>query len=535
MKQKYWVMAAAALVTAGVGLRVYPQAQPPQQIAAPKTLSYILVFGTQGGGGAKWDGSITATGGSILSVSGWRMSGTDTVTGNSWKLSNHSLSTGPSGVSVYQETGVVVTIPDTGSTVKFAVTTAVGPFSFSTTDVSFGAPLSLLANTYRVMVQQTGSPLALTSSLEDEDYPAMAQSGDNVYLAYTRFVHGDRSQAYSINTTTALTDFSPLARPTGGDQVLLHALLEITARLAGPFPVTNAGEDLMRTAVAVDGQGLVWVFYSAQRQNNFDIYARALDANGNAGPEVHITSAPGVDLWPVATTDAAGVVWVAWQGYRHHNLQVLAAAQTADGFTPETVVSTSRANNWDPAIAAALQRRSGHRLGYIRQGRLRRLHEAGTLRRRNHFGRSHPHRHQRELRGPPQPGLRFSQPAVDRLRDLGSELGQGLGAYDTTGIALYQNHTVAVRCLIGSDLYATADDPARVLPGPPGNNLFVPGTLTAPVVQPDPTLASKRTANNDPAGPSAPRNSFPGSRWTRTTSCTWPSVFHSAQPFLPAP
>ena len=509
MRASRTVLFLSLAAATGVAWRIYSQSTTPPQFNSPSVLSYLIVFGTQGGAGATWDGSITATGANIVSLSGWRFSGTDAITGNSWKAANHSLSTGPNAASVYQENGIVVTVADTGSPVQFSVKTAVGNFSFASTAVTFGKPISPTVSTYRVMVYQTGGALPLTTSNEDEDFPAVAQSGDNIFLSYVRFVHGDRTLAASLNTSTVITDFSYLARPTGGDQVLLMRYSKSLRTWTGPFPVTNSGEDIMRTAVTVDGQGRIWVFYSAQRNGNFDIFARAMDASGSAGPEIQITSDPGVDLNPVAATDSSGRVWLAWQGFRNSNLEVLAAGQTGNTFSPETVISVSPANNWDPAIAASADGQVAIAWDTYDKGDydvyLRRVRFTDTV------GADDPI----PIATGPGFDARASL-AFDPLNRLwiayetsGPMWGKDWSAYDTTGIALYQNHTIQVRCLVGSDLYATVDDIAKVLPGPPGDYLFAPGTLTAPVVQPDPTLAGKRTANNDPSGPSAPKNSFP--------------------------
>jgi hypothetical protein len=68
-----------------------------------------------------------------------------------------------------------------------------------------------------------------------------------------------------------------------------------------------------------------------------------------------VTTLPGTDLNRVAATDSTGRVWVAWQAFRATNLQILASVQpapSADGMGAERMISTSAANNWDPAIAA---------------------------------------------------------------------------------------------------------------------------------------------------------------------------------------
>jgi len=58
-------------------------------------------------------------------------------------------------------------------------------------------------------------------------------------------------------------------------------------------------------------------------------------------------------LNPVAATDSKGRVWAAWQAYRNGNLEILAAVQNGDKFSPETRVSFSPASDWDPAIATS--------------------------------------------------------------------------------------------------------------------------------------------------------------------------------------
>jgi len=95
------------------------------------------------------------------------------------------------------------------------------------------------------------------------------------------------------------------------------------------------------------------VIYSSQRSGNFDLYARNARSDGTMSAEIRLTSDPGTDLFPVAATDSTGRVWVAWQGFRNDNLEILASVENGDTFWPETIVSTSPASDWDPAIATA--------------------------------------------------------------------------------------------------------------------------------------------------------------------------------------
>ena len=193
--------------------------------------------------------------------------------------------------------------------------------------------------------------LTLANSADDQDYPALAASGDNVYLAYIEFAHGDRSLESFSERKEAPKNFDWLARPAGGDRVKLMRYSKSRGKWSEPENVSPAREDCMRTAVAVDGRGRVWVIWSANRGGNFDLYARYADG-GRWSKEIRVTSDPGVDLNPVAATDSSGRVWIAWQAFRGTNLEVMAAAQQGDRFGAEQRVSFSPKSDWDPAIAA---------------------------------------------------------------------------------------------------------------------------------------------------------------------------------------
>src|SRR5579862_3563447 len=97
-------------------------------ISAPPTQSYLIALGVNDTAGAVWDGSITATGGTIVGLTGWRFADTDAVTGSStsgnwsWKA---TLRTTPSysPPGPVQETGIIVTIAAATGPVTFNVTT----------------------------------------------------------------------------------------------------------------------------------------------------------------------------------------------------------------------------------------------------------------------------------------------------------------------------------------------------------------------------------------------------------------------------
>ena len=114
-----------------------------------------------------------------------------------------------------------------------------------------------------------------------------------------------------------------------------------------PIEITPSGGDLYRPAIAVDGCGRPWVFWSENRKGNFDVWARAIE-NGKPGAIVQLSHEPGSDIDPVAATDAHGRVWVAWQGWRNGKASIFAATQDGDRFSPPVVVASSAATNGTP-------------------------------------------------------------------------------------------------------------------------------------------------------------------------------------------
>ncbi len=513
---------AVLLVVLGVGAFVvgrrllYPKVTPlAASLTSPNAQAFLIALGVGDTAPTNWDGSISATGATILGLQGWRFSGADAISGTSaWKMSTHTTpAVTPPGP--LQENGIIVTVSAASGPVTFNVTTTQGNFTFTSQDVPFGVSKLFLKTPqggFSAHVSQTAAGLQLTSSNEEQDFPSMAQSGDDVYLTYTEFVHGDRSLAVGLSTQKAITDFSFLARPVGGEQVQLLHYSKSQRVWTGPYPVTGTGEDVMRTAVAIDAQGRAWVFYSTQRNGNFDLYARNARADGSMSPEIRLTSDPGTDLFPVAATDAAGQVWVAWQGFRNNNLEVLASVQNGDSFWPEAVVSTSPASDWDPAIATAPNGEVAISWDTYDKGDydvyLRRVQFT------DHIAMDPPIAIAATLGFEARGSLAYDP--QNRLwiayEVSGPDWGKDYGSYDSTGIALYHNHTIQVRCLVGNDLYSTTNDVATVLPGAPGAEVFQPSAPGPFGPQPDPTLANNRAPNGDVGFSKkldGPKNSFP--------------------------
>src|SRR5207248_1120537 len=171
----------------------------------------------------------------------------------------------------------------------------------------------------------------------------------SVWLAYMEFRHNKDHDKIRAPLKQALTDFSSMKTPTGGDQILLR---KYSAGAWGEtIAITEPGGDLYRPAVAVDRSGRPWVIWSANDNGNWDLWARPVE-NGKPGAAVRLSSEAGSDIDPAAATDSKGRVWVAWQGWRNGRAQIFAATQNGNAFSKAAVVSKSTSNEWNPAIAA---------------------------------------------------------------------------------------------------------------------------------------------------------------------------------------
>lgn len=511
MKRNGWLLLLAAAPAAVYFL--YPQSAPPRETAMPDGMAFRILFGLLDKEPSSWNGQVTVASGKVLNIQGWRFSGNDSTNGESeWRLSTRRglapSGAAPGTLGPMLENGIILTISGEDPSAQVSIHTGKGSFSFRPRDIAWGSGSFFLDK--QVRVDRVAASWQLTSSAEEQDYPAIAQRDDDVWVSFVEFTHGDRSQAVSsFKTTPASVDF--LARPAGGDQVQLLHYSKSKRIWTGPIAVTPAKQDIMRTAVAVDGKNRVWVFWSANVDGNFDIYARPY-AVGKWGDVLRLTWDEGTDINPVATTDSSGRVWVAWQAYRNENLEILATALDGDNFGNEFIVSFSAASDWDPAIAAGPSGEiavvwdtydQGHYDVYFRRLRWDRdiVAEPPVAAASTTGFEARP-----SAAYDPQGRLWIA------YEYSGPKWAKDFGAYETTGNAIYQGHTVRVRCFEGNSARETVFDIARVLPLQPSAGSYGQGRLGAPAAnlfQPDPTRAVNRKPNSGPGSASLPRNSFP--------------------------
>ena len=184
---------------------------------------------------------------------------------------------------------------------------------------------------------------------EEEDYPSLAVGANGeAWLAYVQFHHSRDADQLRANITDIPKDFSRYAVPTGGDQIWVRKYAAgrwgdaMAVTPCGPRPLQNrrrGGRRRSRLGPLV-----------GERRRQFRYFRPC--GGCLRGKERCGISTEGADIDPVATTDASGRVWVAWQGWRNGVAAIYVAHQEGKGFSSRTKISNSHKNEWDPAIAA---------------------------------------------------------------------------------------------------------------------------------------------------------------------------------------
>ena len=157
------------------------------------------------------------------------------------------------------------------------------------------------------------------------------------------------------------------------------------------------------------------------------------------------SAADGSDIDPVAATDSKGKVWVAWQGWRDGRAAIYAASQNGGGFSTPAKVSNSARNEWNPSIAADGTGKLSVAWDSYRNGNYDIFMRTATG----------PDTWSKEM--PVAASARYeAYPSIaydptGRLwvayEEAPEGWGKDFGAYETTGIALYQGRAIRIRGL----------------------------------------------------------------------------------------
>ncbi len=335
-----------------------------------------LRFGLTDDSNTKWDGDARVAPGRVDSVSGWRFQQGDHVEGaNAWKADTRPLTVRRTNAQKQKQkgagkkkkaaaaadgpiadNGVILHLVDVTEDSEVSITTPKGNLRFKLSEIPYGKVLEKLDGA--VDIERTAATRQVTQARTDDDYPAVAVAPDGTtYVACVSFTPGIDRDERRRAWTKSPGDFAFLAQPPGGDQIWLRVAKN--GQPGEPLAVTPGKGDIYKVALAVDGRGALWVVWSenAAWQNpaapaNFEIWARSYSGGSFSAP-INLSNHAGSDVNAVATTDAQGRVWIAWQGVRDGAFRILSRHQSGGGWSAEERVSTQSFTCWTPAIAAA--------------------------------------------------------------------------------------------------------------------------------------------------------------------------------------
>ncbi len=302
-----------------------------------------------------WEGTYKLNTGKIIATDGWRFAGDDYATTTDYKITTRRFlplmwqkqKRDPDTYPI-EANGLILTLDDLGPDSVLEMQTPKGPFTVSANKFGYGGVVMALDG--NVEVERIPNWRTVVAAPTEDAYPSAAMGPDgSLAVAYIAFTHGKGFEALKPLTEEP-KDFSYLGAPTGGDQIMFTEMKG--GQWSAPLGITPPGGEYVRTAIAADGQGRLWVIWSGNEKGNWDLYASVRQGAEWTKP-MRLTSDAGSDILPVATTDSEGRVWAAWQGFRGNNSNIFAMRQEGDKLGPPVTVADQPANEWEPAIAAS--------------------------------------------------------------------------------------------------------------------------------------------------------------------------------------
>jgi len=333
MKRNRWISCAAiGLAALAVGWQrglLFSQAAGDAAVDADNGVRTVRVrFGVNDKEPAKWDGSASVTGGSIVRIRNWHPRPGDRVDASGWSLQTRK---GPVFVMrPWDEEpirepktpmlipGVLIDVKGTAGA-RLTIKTAQGSMSVT----PFAARLA--PSTGNMAVDLVPTPLELSSSEYQNDFATITRgAGHEMWMSWLAWdPSGDRIYARRFDGTKWLPRMS----------------------------VVNAPGDIFIVKLGRDKNNGMWAIWSQQKDQNFDLYGSRYD--GKAwGEAQRLSTAPQPDIYHDVTTDSNGNLWVVWQGFRNGKSDIFARRFDGDKWSDEEKVSDSPANDWQPAIAA---------------------------------------------------------------------------------------------------------------------------------------------------------------------------------------
>jgi hypothetical protein len=325
-----------------------------------------------------WSGSAKIKGAKVVHREGYRFrpsAGDKLIEPDGWQASSHrglrvpAKNPAVSKMEPIATVGVVLHLADVTDTAMLEIDLKNNPgpaVGMRLKDVLAGKPQLLWDGAAAVRLISTATPVALGKT--EDDFPAACYGPDGTlwvaYISYT--VRDDSRRIESPPYKEQPKNFKDLYTPEFGDQLWVKSYRG--GKWSEPIAVTGPNQSLERCAIAAEGNGRVWVSYSAFRDGMHDVYWRSIvvDAKGRRSVDAELRFSDEKErsdglrslLNPIMCTQQDGnleLVCQSWgnaAGIRSYRLQ---NGTWVRGFYTGSVsgIKPFRAlNTWHPAVAA---------------------------------------------------------------------------------------------------------------------------------------------------------------------------------------
>jgi hypothetical protein len=315
--------------------------------------NFRVTFGLHDKQPTDWSGQVTVANGQVTALSGWHFEAkSDQIKGTSaWKSGTHDYvaplqrypiqdyAGKPKAKPVEQPWPIGVYLSVRGNAPAVTVQAGKEGFKFAAAEVLLGEPKDFGDGNVRVeRVAQHSAPRGPDSNKAEnpvqDDYPAF----------WVRYKTGKHYVAW-------------VAYQNARDRVLLAERNGPDGTWSAPIEVDGPGQHF-RVALAGTHNDTLWIVFARQEHTNgpnvtgtWDLYGRPYK-DGKLGKEIRLTGGAGPNLWHRMTTDQRGRAWLVWQGFQGGQSDIFARCADGDVWHAPIKVSTSKANDWDPCIAA---------------------------------------------------------------------------------------------------------------------------------------------------------------------------------------
>jgi len=316
------MMAAAACFVAVPAMVVSLRSQ--QGSAAPgETVTILVSFGLTARAAEDWSGSVRLTRAKLLRIAGRHLPAGGSVRADgSWTCLFRPGSAAPEAPPL--PAGVLLTV-EAGPRAAIEIRTR---------RANFAAGLNELAPEPRrfanggASVRIVPSPELLSAAADEDDEPSIAALPDGS-IAVSWVAYHKEAERVLVR----------IRRPDG--------------RWDPPEQVSDRPADIFRTSLAAAADGTLWVVWAERDDGRWKLWMRRKPKGGSWTPRRQLSGAESATFHRAATDGKR--LYVVWQGFFAGQSDIYYGASDGDAWSGQTRVSSSAANDWEPAVAVSPQ------------------------------------------------------------------------------------------------------------------------------------------------------------------------------------